>query len=52
MAIDPDDVDMLQPGRQTIRGLGLVDSDAKLVLLQAGRDIGMGVGIDIRIDAQ
>ena len=31
---------------------GLVDRHAELVLALAGRDLGMGAGIDVRIDAQ
>ncbi len=50
MAIHPDDLDVFHCRRLAIDGGGQLDGDAELVLLEAGRDIGVGTGIDIRID--
>ena len=50
MAIHPDDLDVRHRGRLAIDGWRQLDGNAELVLLEAGGDIGVSTGIDIRID--
>ena len=50
MAIHPDDLDVRHRGRLAIDGGCQLDGNAELVLLEAGGDIGVSTGIDIRID--
>ncbi len=50
MAIHPDDLDVWHRRRLAIDGGGQLDGDAELVLLEAGGNIRMGTGIDIRVD--
>ena len=52
MAVDADDVEMLQRYRLLIGLDGFFDIDAELGLFHAGGNIRMGLRIDIGIDAQ
>ncbi len=52
MAIHTDDFEVGKPGRLEVNLLGIGESDAKLVFLEPGRDVGVGFGIDIRINAK
>ena len=50
MAIHPDNLDVRHRRRLAIDGRRQLDGDAELVLLEAGGDIGVSTGIDVRID--
>ena len=48
----PHHLEMRQIPSPAIVSHGLLDVDAELVLLEPGGDVGMGLGVDVRIDPQ
>ena len=52
MHVDADDLDAGQFGRPLVDGAGALPGNAELVFLLAGRDLGVGARIDVRIDAE
>ncbi len=48
----PHHLEMGQVPGPAIVNQGLLDVDAELVLLEPGGDVGMGLGVDVRVDAQ
>ena len=52
MAVDAGDLDAGQAGGAAVEGQGILVGDAELVLLEAGGNIGVGLGIHIGIDPQ
>ena len=52
MAVDAGYLDIGQCGGAAVEGQRVVVGHAELGFLEAGRDIGVGLGVDVRIDAQ
>ena len=52
VAVDADHLQVVKLGGAGVDRLGLVDGDAELVLFQAGGDIGVGLGVHVRVDPQ
>ena len=52
MAGHPHHVEVRQVPSPAIVLQGLLDIDAELVLLEPGGDVGMGLGVDVRVDPQ
>ena len=50
VAVDADDVDIRQGGGSVVQGNGALNRHTELILLEAGGDVGVGTGIDIRVD--
>ena len=52
MAADAFRLDSGEPGGPAVDLFGKVDVDSEFVFAESGRDVGMGNGIDVRIDPE
>src|SRR5690606_24803720 len=52
VAVDADHFQVRQLCGAHIQGLGFGDGDAELVFFEAGGDVRVGTGVDIRVDPQ